>query len=479
LRLIEEMSNMNKIYSSSLLIILSAALLFSCTKDISKIGVDVVGKNPLEVVYTDTITIETYSELIDSLRTDELSAHVLGAMVDPVFGTTNASVYSQFRIVDEYETTPFIGENPELDSIILYIKYAEEKIYGDTNYLQHFTVYELGEELIRDTAYYAFQNLRTKSDIIGEANFTPRFDSVTYITKPDDPFNTEPDTLSRIRPIRIPLSDDFGNRLLNLDLEKYQTQEAFLEEFKGLYITTLNQNIPSSGGSMVTANLNDPKTYIMLYYHNDTSSYMENGTEIFYNHEFKYKVDINTARFSNYNHYDYVNADADFRRQVIDGETELGVQKIYMQGLGGVRTTIKFVHGHKIPDYYNYAVNEAKLLLYNVDEESNLLPIDNLTLSRKFIEDGDTSNFLISDASGGERYFGGTYNSSDERYYFRITQYIQQLIEGDTDDNDLRIEIIGGAVHPNRLVAGGSMPTGLEEKRMVLQLIYTKIDNDE
>ena len=298
------MSNMNKIYSSSLLIILSAALLFSCTKDISKIGVDVVGKNPLDVVYTDTITIETYSELIDSLRTDELSAHVLGAMVDPIFGTTNASVYSQFRIEDEYETTPFIGENTELDSIILYIKYADTTVYGSTDYMQHFAVYELGEDLIRDTAYYAFQNLRTKSDILGESSFIPQFDTVTFITKPDDPFNTKPDTFRRIRPIRIPLSEDFGNRLLNLDLGKYQTQEAFLEEFKGLYITTLNQNMPSSGGSMITANMNDPETYIMLYYHNDSSSYLENGTEVFYNFEFKYIVDINTARFSNYNHYD-------------------------------------------------------------------------------------------------------------------------------------------------------------------------------
>jgi len=479
------MNNMNKIISSSLLIFLSAAFFFSCTKDISQIGVDIVGKNPLQVTYMDTITISLQSELVDSLRTDEISSHALGAYKDPIFGTVNGSVYSQFRITDNYSSSPFIGPNPALDSIILYIKYSDDKVYGDTNYIQNLTVYELGEDLHKDSTYYSFQNIRTKSEILGEVSFKPSFDSVYFYSKPDNPELIKPDTVRRIRPITIHLSEEFGNHLLN-DTAIYETQESFLDAFKGLYITTLNSNLPTSGGSMVNASFDNPsETYIMLYYHHDTSSYMQGDTLLVnYNLEFKYSVDLSTANFSNYNHYDYLDADIDFYNQVINGDTALYKDKFYMQGLGGVRTTIKFPYAQKIPDYYNYSINEAKLIIHNIDTDQDpffpLSPVTSFSLSQKVEMDSTfTDYFLIPDASGGEHYFGGTYNDIAEEYVFRITQYLQSLIEGNSYDNELRLEIIGSAVHPDRLVAGGFNPSEANEKKVVLEVIYTKIDNDK
>jgi len=336
------MIKMKKIFSSSLLmIILMTALLFSCKKDISKIGVDVVGANPLKVVYMDTVTIKAYSELIDSLRTDELSAHVLGAYKDPIFGTLNASIYSQFRLIGGFEDYDF-GTNPVIDSVRLYIKYSDTDVYGDTNYMQNLTVYELGEDMLRDTFYYSFQNLRTKYDILGQTSFIPVFDSVQYIDGED--------TLQKLRPITIPLANEFGTRLLMLDTLAYSSNEEFLKEFKGIYITTLDQNLPSFGGSLVNTNFDDDETYINLFYHNDEADSLE----------FKLATDFSTARFSNFNHYDYQDADPLFYQQVVEGDTTLGEQKLYMQGLAGVRTVIEFPYLHKMSDYYNYAVNEAK-----------------------------------------------------------------------------------------------------------------------
>ena len=53
------------------------------------------------------------------------------------------------------------------------------------------------------------------------------------------------------------------------------------------------------------------------------------------------------------------------------------------------------------------------------------------------------------------------------------------MIQGFTADNKLRVEIIGGAVHPNRLIGYGYEPMMDESKRVKLQIIYTKIDNDD
>lgn len=470
---------MTKILSSSLLIILMVASLFSCTKDVSKIGVDVVGENSLEVTYMDTVTLKIHSKLVDSLRSDELSSNVIGAIKDPIFGTTNASVYSQFVITHEYDESPFIGPNPTLDSIILYIKYTDTIVYGDVNYSHHLNVYEIGEQIWRDSTYYSFNNARTKNNIIGETVFTPVFDSVEHISKPANPFITDPDTLQYLRPIRIALSEELGNKLLN-NADMYKSLSDFVTGFNGLYITTLNQNLPSSGGATINTLFDHVQTYIGLYYHNDTSFYEnDEGETVYYNHEFNYYANKTAARFSNFNHYDYLDADPDFYSQVIEGNEELGSEKFYMQGLGGVKSSIQFTYLHQMDDFYNYAINDARLLLNNADKESTLEVIPMLSLSHSITVNGESNNFLIADASNGTNYFGGNYSEDSEGYFFRITQHLQQLIEGKLDDNIIDVEIVGGAIHPFRFVGFGHEASLDIDKKAVLQVIYTKIDDDE
>lgn len=466
------MIKMKKILTSSLLIFLTAALLFSCKKDISKIGVDVVGENPLKVIYMDTVTVEVYSELIDTLRTDELSSHVVGTIKDPVFGTLNASVYNQFHLEIGDENHSF-GDGAVLDSIVLYIAYGEVETYGDADYMQHLTVFELGENLDKTSTYYSFDNTRTKQ-AIGQINFVPNYDTIDLYDYSIDNI----DTARIVRRLAIPLSEELGNRFLE-QTNIYASNEDFLEAFKGIYITTLNENLPSSGGSTINLDFENDLTYIRLYYTND--EHIAGDTlDYTYSLNFDYIVNLNTARYSNFNHYDYVDASPEFRSQVIDGDQSLGEEMIYMQGLAGVRTVIKFPYLNAIDDYYNYAVNEAKLFLHDIDDSEPKLPaIPSLTLSQRVEVDSVLNYYTIRDAASGNVYFSGKYVEEDMRYYFRITQYIQDLIKGETYDNELRLEIIGGAVHPNRLVAAGSESMMDEEKKIKLQITYTKIDDDE
>lgn len=466
------MIKMKKILSSGLLVILTAALLFSCKKDISKIGVDVVGENPLEVTYMDTITVQVYSELLDSLRTDELSSHVVGAYKDPVFGMLNASVYSQFNIKPGNENFKF-GTNPVLDSVVLYIAYSNVDLYGDTSFQHNWAVYELGENIYADSAYYSFHNARIKNEALAYTSFVPNFDSVPFIQI--DEVEETADTSMILNPVKINLSEVFGNRLLSYDTAVYEDNETLREEFKGIYITTLDQNLPTNQGSLLDLNFQSDNTFIRLYYHNDESIEEEEENSL----EFDLVVNYNTARFSNFNHYEYREASPEFRSQVIDGNTDLGSEIIYLQGLAGVRSVIKFPYLNKMDDHYNYAVNEAKLFIHNQDVESGPAPMSSLTLSQKVVIDSVDYHYTVPDASSGERYFSGIYDQEEEMYFFRITQYIQDLIQGHTEDNELRVEIIGGAIHPNRLIGFGSEPMMDEAKRIRLQIIYTKIDSDD
>lgn len=479
------MIKMKKLYKSSLLLLIAAAFLFSCKKDISQIGVNVVGDNPLEVIYVDTFSIRAYSELIDSMRTDELSSHLLGAYKDPVFGTVNASIYSQFRLEAGNEDYQF-QEGAVFDSIRLYLSYANDDVYGgDPNFPSeiHLSIYEVGDQIYRDSAYYQFQNLRTKDELLADFTFVPSFNDSVYVNVEVDENGDTTSSDRILAPISIPLSDELGQRLMMYDSTVFEDNETFLNEFAGLYITTLDQHLPSSDGSMINVNFLSDYTKVTLYYHYIAQN--DEGNDITYREEFDLVCNSNTARFGNYNHYDYFDASPEFKSQVLDLDTSnlenYGREQVYLQGLSGVRTVLKFPYIHKMDDYYNYAVNEVKLFLWDVnDASSNLGAISSLSLSQIVqLTDSTTAIYAIPDASGGSTYFNGNYNGIDGSYFFRITQYMQDLIQGFTVDNQLRIEIVGGAVHANRSIIGGWNPTIDEEKKMKLQVIYTKIDSDQ
>lgn len=476
-----EINSMNKIISSSLLIILTAALLFSCRKDINKIGVDVVGENPLVVLKMDTVTIQVNSELIDTLRTDELTSHVLGAYNDPVFGKLNASLYSEFTLEREYDNSPFQGDNPVFDSIVLYVKYSNTDIYGDKNHALNLTVYELGDTIARESIYYSFHDKRIKdSEPLAELNFIPDFDSIDYYTKPASP--EDMDTIRILKPIHIRLSDDFGARLFQ-DTAIFNTTEDFKEAFKGIFITTLDENFPSGEGVVVNTTFDNEETFIGIYYHNDDSLFIQDNDTSIYNHMIKLETNFSTAHFSNFNHYDYVDAAPEFLNEINDTAlATTGINNFYLQGLGGVRTTITFPYLDKIETPENYAINEAKLFIHEVSDKTlypNFAPIPSITLSHEITVDSVSGYSLISDARGGDQYFSGVYLEEDEKYFFRVTEYVQDLIKGEMDDNELRMEIIGGDIRANRLIGGGENPFGMEDKKISLEIIYTKIDGKE
>ena len=114
----------------SILIILS--LFFTaCEDDQNNVGLDIQPPGDrLNVFTTDTFSVYAYSKPVDSVRTDETSVSLLGSIHDPIFGTTTASLYTQFRLS---ETAVSFGDNPVLDSLVMTLDY--KSLYGDTNAL--------------------------------------------------------------------------------------------------------------------------------------------------------------------------------------------------------------------------------------------------------------------------------------------------------------------------------------------------------
>lgn len=447
----------DKFPASLLTGIIALLFLLACNKDPYQIGIDLLPpSDTLNVRTTDTCTVEAFSVRVDSVRSDNVSALMLGSIMDPVFGLSTSSFYTQVLLSSE---EPSFGTHPVLDSLVLVLFYLNH--YGDTITPQNVRVYEINDHLSYDSVYFSNRSLNHYPVLLGDLNFIP---------KPKDSVVVSGDTLPPC--IRINLSkysNYLGNKLLYAPSTALASYSEFIKFFKGLYVTTTPVN---SGGSLFTFSVTASTSKMVLYFHdgNDPSK-----------DSLKYEMPISdySARFNHYDHNQYINADQDLKRQLLNRDSSQGANKLYLQGLGGVRIKLKFPFMKQFGKGKVVAINDALLLLKNNENDTTFAPPSNLTILRQDSA-GRISNII--DAGEGGTYFGGTYNETERTYFFRITQHIQKVILNDYSGSfDLYMYVTNpyvSSIVPNRVVlngTGASFP-GNSSGRFQLKMTYTVLN---
>src|SRR5690606_22252942 len=97
-------------------------ILAACKKDETEIGSDLQGEG-LDVIKTDTFTLRTYTQVLDSMQSDETAINLLGYYADPVFGSVDCGIVSQFRLSSS--SPSFSGQPGDVivDSVVLSLAY--------------------------------------------------------------------------------------------------------------------------------------------------------------------------------------------------------------------------------------------------------------------------------------------------------------------------------------------------------------------
>ena len=431
------------------LLISGLILLTHCKKDPDAVGAKLIPENNLPgVLYSDTSSLITYSQRIDSVRTDETSVNIFGSMNDPVFGRTNASFSAQFRLLNE---NPQIGENPVIDSIILTLAYAG--YYGDTLTPLNLSIYELSERIFKDSVYFSNKHFQNYGFDYADKYFMP---------EPTQGFIPEGDSLPRTPRLRIDLGQythELGEKILFADSAYLSDNENFVEYFKGLNFQT---NVAAQGGSVLYFDLISSVTNLTIYYHTDTV-----------NSTLPLIVNTNSARINQFEHNYETSTDMNFRKQVLADDTTPGQQKIYLQAMAGVKSAIKFPFIRNWLDNQSILVNEARLVLPVDQNNEYFQPAPQLGLIQ-INEDGTTS-FLLDELEGPD-YFGGSYDSLATTYSFRITRHIQWLMQGKYEDYGLSLFISSPGSNAYRTVIYGPEATEPLEG-LKLELRYTEISN--
>ena len=425
-----------------LVIVLSALVFSSCTKkdDIGKEIIELPG-DKLGVGFVDTTTIITYSQLVDSFATSELASNMLGSYYDDVFGTTTTGFYTQIRMAsNDLE----FGNNVVCDSVVLTLEYAY--IFGDDTLTpQTIKVYEMDEDFYQDSTYYSNKSFAVKMPELGSVDY--RFNMKDSMWEGSNRVHAH---------IRLPLDNAFGEKILAKSGQpELSDNESFLKFIKGLYVVAEKKN---TGGAIAGINLLSSFSRLAIFYHNDEDTLISN-----------FVINENTARVQNYNHDNYQNASAAFVSQVINKDSALGQQNVYLQSMAGVKTFLRFPH---LIDYVKdgpIALNKAELLL-NVDAlyEDSEGPPTEIVLVKQTVD--GLLKFPI-DEKEGAFFFGGAYDKDKKMYYFTITRHLQSILDGDEEDYGMYLLIKGSGVTPRRVVFGGPGATN----GMRLRLYYTEV----
>ena len=156
--------------------------------------------------------------------------------------------------------------------------------------------------------------------------------------------------------------------------------------------------------------------------------------------------------------------------------------------MAGLRTKLNFPYLDKLKNLGNITINKAELVVTVVGGTDQLKPAKRLLLyqtdiakQRQLVQDFATNPaFSLTDLD-----FGGFYDSSNKRYKFVITTYIQDMLRGRTKQYDTYIAPV--TINYNR--QSGPLPSGATSTsavigsgkpgvsyKMKLNIIYSKVN---
>lgn len=417
----------------------------SCKKDPDKIGIDIQPpEDRLKVKFSDTSSIVAYSVIVDSVLTNGLSVNLVGSSYDLVFGKTVASFATQILLS---KAGIDFGENPKLDSLILSMVYVG--YYGDTNTLQTFSVYELSEDIFVDSNYYSNKRVQHSDIDLAHYSFYPR---------PNDSLVVDETTEAPQLKINLnAITPALGDKILNAPEDVLADNNQFIDYIKGIYITSQPVNY---GGAILYFNMLSATSLLTLYYSNDSLDGL--SYDLYINGE--------GAMFNEYEHFNYDHASQELRKQIVYNDTTLGNEFIYLQAMSGIKTLLRIPNLLNYTSSTNIGINEASLYFYNFDTESEYSPPLEIYLAR-IDEDGDL--VLLTDYYEGTDYFGGGYDDEKGVYKFRITRFIQEVLNGEITDPLLSLSITGASSIGNRIVINGS---DSPFNNIRLEIIYTEVN---
>ncbi|MCJ8164495.1 DUF4270 domain-containing protein [Pontibacter sp. E15-1] len=443
------------------LLLTGLTLVLASCDDPGDVGLEVLDED-ISAYYTDTVTVDVSTVLLDSVVTSGTGALLVGQYTDAIVGITAASAYVQVGLGESW-TLP---QDALFDSLRLVLPYSGYS-YGDTTQALHLEVYSLSENIspvdlppyvgseealsyfYTGTGLYNTSRTATKTAPLSTYTFRPR------PTSNDSVF--------------VPLPEAMGQEWLRLKAEsdtKLASSNEFLDYFKGIRLNTTDA--PGAVVGFTAAG-----SVLRLYY---STASGETAQHLY--HDFPV-----TTGSTQYNQLGTGFGSSAFSGLVRGGlpvaSTETADMGLAQAG-AGIMIKIDFPHLSGMKGILNPALlNAAVLELYPIPGTTQYpYPLPASVALYETDQSNVPLNQLLMGVSG-EEYQQAALTSDnayglDAKYQFYITEYLISRLSGGNSNQALLLAALPSAYIQtvNRLVVGG---TNHPTQRAKLKLYFTKI----
>ena len=447
---------MKSFYNRSLaaIALLTVVLAAGCTKVDDTLGSDLIpgGKDQLSI-RIDTLggregeRIRAFQTYTDSIGLRASTRHMRGAMnlnvgyigsaEDDFFGrTTTASVISG---LPAQPLTPnfFKNRKSSFDSVKLLVNM--KYVCGDPSVRQTFNIYRLRDTLAYTTDTLYYQSFRYENHIESEPLF--RFE-----------YSGEPDRIEEIKLDILPQGRKMLDELAAADTTLFYSGKAyeFLRQFKGFVIA---QAPGTPADAAIYANYL-PNCNMNFYFQRDREQWemdLDKDTKepqkevTAYMQWYFSDVDgLKTTSVASIRH-DYAGTPL---AGVKDGGMVESPQTAYVQGLGGVATTLEFPAGffdamNALKPSADYAIyiNQAHMFVWLGEQTVEAYDKAFQKLG-SYVDYGPMTvipDYYISDATSGSVTvpYDGMLNRNPDKGYYRmdITSFLQHALQNEGEKN--------------------------------------------
>ena len=391
-------------------------LFSACKKNWNELGSQLIATENITVLSFDSLKIKASIHKEDSLSSLNTSSYFLGSFTDADFGSTDASIYTEFRMPS---SDVVFGENAQADSIVL--SFQIEGFYGDTSSALNISVKEMLEEITSSTtdssgqdssiAIYTDQDFLIDNTTIGSLSYSAASSGATKVN--------------------INLTNEFAQSFLDAETYNFEDNTAFQSFFKGLYISC---DQFTSQGMLLELDLLDVSSKLTLYYQNSESDSLS----------YDFQINSNADKMTRWSH-DYSTTNI----PNLIGEEDL--EQAYVQGSVGYRTYLTLPSLESLKDS-NYVIHKAELTIpYFYNENDSVFSIPS-KLGLAAVNSQGGLEILSEDQNiQGSSYFDGNSNILDQTYTFNIARYAHKVIEqGYT--NRLAIYVPSSVISPERVL---------------------------
>lgn len=393
-------------------LLLASIFINACT-DPSAIGADLLEGDRARLEFFDTISIAAFVEEAPASAThsrfNAFDAYLFGDMEDPIFGRSTAELF--FQVLPRF-ADPLIGDDLIIDSVILNLPFAPNAYYGNTSQNYELAVRRINAVIDNDNEYDSDTTFASLEDPLARILYAPNADSVSYLN-----YNSTAGQLVTLPTLRIPLSNDIGTEILNIDSLTRNSDDRFVEVFNGIHLqpTSLNEG-------MVAFQLINSETGIFVYYHSDSLA-----------RQYHLEVASASVKFMSLKH--------DFTGTLVEealADNSTSDSLLFTQGMVGPIIRIEFPHLDQLRNQ-NLVINKAELELWQGDFPGSqslfFEPGEQLLLATKD-ENGNfvpIDDYTISLADLPRRFGGNLINEGGllpNAYRMNIGTHLQEMIDG-------------------------------------------------